>query len=82
VGQEPFGKKAFEALSKEQQNMKLEGTGEIKEIKIFGDWAYVRNYIKISKPVKRSGYTLSVLRRESDGRWRIARDANLVTVDK
>jgi ketosteroid isomerase-like protein len=26
-----------------------------------------------------SGYAMSVLRKEADGRWRIARDANLVT---
>ncbi|MEW5818264.1 MAG: hypothetical protein AB1798_23110, partial [Spirochaetota bacterium] len=30
-------------------------------------------------PVYRSGYTLTILRKESDGRWRIARDANLLT---
>jgi ketosteroid isomerase-like protein len=26
-----------------------------------------------------SGYTLGVLRKEADGHWRLARDANLVT---
>jgi len=30
-------------------------------------------------PVHRSGYTLTILRKESDGRWRIACDANLLT---
>jgi ketosteroid isomerase-like protein len=25
-----------------------------------------------------SGYAMSILRKEADGRWRIARDANLV----
>jgi ketosteroid isomerase-like protein len=32
-----------------------------------------------SKGMGRSGYTLSLLRKEADGRWRLARDANLVT---
>jgi ketosteroid isomerase-like protein len=32
--------------------------------------------------VVRSGYTLTVLRKESDGRWVIARDANLLAVDE
>jgi ketosteroid isomerase-like protein len=27
---------------------------------------------------RRSGYTLTLLRKEADGQWRIARDANLM----
>jgi len=34
------------------------------------------------KSVNRSGHTLSILKKEKDGNWRIARDANLLTVDK
>jgi len=30
-------------------------------------------------PVHRAGYTLTILRKEPDGRWVLARDANLVT---
>jgi len=30
--------------------------------------------------VRRAGYTLTLLRKEADGRWRLARDANLLTV--
>lgn len=29
--------------------------------------------------MRRSGYTLTILRKERDGRWRLARDANLLT---
>jgi uncharacterized protein (TIGR02246 family) len=64
----------------------LEGTSEIQEIQVLGDWAYLRNYIEIAMttpdsttPLHRSGYTLTILRKESDGRWRIARDANMLT---
>ena len=34
------------------------------------------------KPVRRSGYTLTILRKERDGRWRLARDANLLTAEE
>jgi ketosteroid isomerase-like protein len=30
-------------------------------------------------PVRRSGYTLTILRKQADGRWLLARDANLVS---
>lgn len=30
-------------------------------------------------PIHRSGYTFTILRKEADGRGRIARDANLLT---
>jgi len=30
--------------------------------------------------VRRHGYTLTLYRKGADGRWRLARDANLLTV--
>jgi ketosteroid isomerase-like protein len=30
-------------------------------------------------PVRRAGYTLTILRKEADGRWVLVRDANLVS---
>lgn len=88
AGQEPFGKEAFEAAANQQQNMNIDGTYDIKEIKIIDDWAYLRNFIKIKmsvgggEPVNRSGYTLTILCKGADGKWRITRDANLLTIDK
>jgi ketosteroid isomerase-like protein len=32
--------------------------------------------------VTRSAYTLTILRKEPDGHWRLARDANLLTVER
>jgi ketosteroid isomerase-like protein len=64
--------------------MEMEGTADIRELEIRGDWAWLRNFINITmtppggKPVRRSGYTLSILRKEPDGRWVLYRDANLV----
>jgi uncharacterized protein (TIGR02246 family) len=82
-GQEPFGKPAFAAAAKGQKGMSFEGTSEIHELRVLGDWAYIRNFIKLAitpaggKPMQRQGWTLTILRKEA-GRWRLARDANLM----
>jgi uncharacterized protein (TIGR02246 family) len=82
-GREPFGKEAFAAASNAMKKVRIAGSAEIGELKVLGDWAYMRNYLEMTitpengAPVKRSGWTLTVLRRE-EGRWRLARDANLL----
>jgi len=84
-GQEPFGKEAFAEASRSMDGLKLEGTSEIVELQVLGDWAFLRNYIDITAnppngdPVRRSGYTLTLLQKQPDGQWRLARDANLLT---
>jgi uncharacterized protein (TIGR02246 family) len=83
-GREPFGKQAFAAASGAAQNVRMESKSDIRELRVLGDWAYIRNYIEMAitpeggAPVKRSGRTLTILRKE-EGRWRLARDANLVS---
>jgi len=47
-GQEPFGKEAFAAASASRQDSKIEGDVEIRELKVLGDWAYLRSYIAIT----------------------------------
>jgi ketosteroid isomerase-like protein len=49
----------------------------------------MRNHISMSMtppgqdaPVRRSGCALTVLRKEADGQWRLARDANLLAAEK
>jgi uncharacterized protein (TIGR02246 family) len=82
-GREPFGKEALAAASDAMKNVRMEGKSEIRELRVLGDWAYIRNYIEMTvmpeggEPVKRSGWTLTILRKES-GQWRLARDANLL----
>ena len=51
---------------------------------MMGDWAFMWTKLSVtatprdgSAPMTRSGHTLTILRKE-DGRWRIARDANLL----
>jgi uncharacterized protein (TIGR02246 family) len=84
-GREPFGKEAFAAASQGMKDMRMDGTSDIRELKVLGDWAYLRNYLEMTmtppggKPLKRAGYTLTILRKQPDGRWLLARDANLLT---
>lgn len=83
VDREPFGKQEFAAQSRALQGVKIEGSATPVEIEVLGDWAYLRNRleVKITPPngdqLKRAGYTLTILRRQS-GRWVITRDANLL----
>jgi uncharacterized protein (TIGR02246 family) len=84
-GQEPFGREAFEAAANAQGAPQIDGTNEIMELQVLGDWAFTRNHIDLTitpptkAPTRRSGYTLTLFHKEADGRWRLARDANLLT---
>lgn len=87
-GQAPFGKEAFAAASEGMKDVRMDGRSDIRELRVLGDWAYLRNYLEVTvtppgggKSVRRSGYTLTILRKQSDGRWLLARDANLMTVE-
>jgi uncharacterized protein (TIGR02246 family) len=83
-GQKPFGKEAVAAAFRGMTNVRFEGQSHIEELKVLGNWAYLRNYIEMTiapeqgAPVHRAGYTLTILRKQEDGRWVLARDANLV----
>ena len=62
----------------------IDARAEVREIEVFGPRALIRNHIEVEltvpgQPARRmSGCAMSILRKEADGRWRIARDANLV----
>ena len=45
-GREPFGKEAFAAAAKDMQGARIEGTSDIRELKVLGDWAYLRSYLE------------------------------------
>jgi uncharacterized protein (TIGR02246 family) len=87
-GREPFGKEAFAAAAKDLQGVRIEGKSDIRELKVLGDWAYLRSYLEIKmmppggNSVERSGYTLTIFHKQPDGRWLLARDANLLTASK
>jgi uncharacterized protein (TIGR02246 family) len=83
-GRPPFGKSEFAADSQRMEGAALDARAEVQEIEVFGSHAYIRNHIHAEltfpgqAPRHMSGYAMTVLRKEADGRWRIARDANLV----
>jgi uncharacterized protein (TIGR02246 family) len=83
-GRAPFGKAEFVADSERMKGVGIDARAEVQEIEVFGPLAYVRNHVRVEltspgQALKRvSGYAMSILRKEADGRWRIARDANLV----
>ena len=89
AGQPPMkGRAAFErGLRGLLAAHRVESTHEVREIGIDGDLAYSWTDLRIrvvphaggDAPADRSGSTLSVLRREADCRWRMVRDANLMT---
>jgi len=88
AGQEPFGKEAFAANSRAMGDARVDGTSDIVELQVNGDWAFLRNHLRIAVigpdgriGHRRSGYTLTLLRKGDDGQWRIMRDANLLTPD-
>jgi uncharacterized protein (TIGR02246 family) len=84
-GRQPFGKDEFEANSQAMQDVGLDGRAEVRELHVEGDSAWIRNHIDLTltpsegEPLRRSGYTLTILKRCADGRWRLFRDANLVS---
>ena len=85
VGREPFGKEAFAQASRQMQGMKIAGVSNPVEIKVLGDWAYVRNHITVTMTPPggtesiRSGYTLTIFTKQADGSWKLSRDANLLS---
>jgi len=87
-GKEPFGKEGFAANSRARGDARVEGTSDIAELQVNGDWAFLRNHLRVAligpdgtQSHRLSGYTLTLLTRESDGEWRIMRDANMLTPD-
>ena len=84
-GRAPFGKQEFAAQSAAMKDVRIDGASEVLEVEVLGDRAWIRNRIEIAitppggQPKRHAGYTLTILRKGGDGRWRLSRDANLVT---
>ena len=84
-GQAPFGKAAFATAMQAQAGaqMQFDGHSEIREVQVSGDWAFAWAKLAVTAtssgqpPVAREGHTLSIFHKR-DGKWRLARDANLL----
>jgi uncharacterized protein (TIGR02246 family) len=88
AGQPPMrGRDAFAAsFAGWKDKFRLETSCEIQEIQTSGNWAYSWTKLSVTMtPInggpanRRSGYTLTVLRKNAEGNWQIFRDANLLT---
>jgi uncharacterized protein (TIGR02246 family) len=83
-GQEPFGKEEFAAASRAMADLRMDGSAEVVELRVLGDWAFMRAHLDLTitpphgSPERKAGYTLTVLRKGADGLWRLTRDANLL----
>lgn len=83
-GREPFGKKEFAAGNTDVKDFRMEADIDIKEIKVTGEWAWMRSFLKVAfklgdgDATKLSGHILTIFRKTEDGKWVIYRDANFV----
>jgi uncharacterized protein (TIGR02246 family) len=85
-GRPPMRKPEFVAASRAQSGPgpKVDGTNEIQEIQVAGDWAFMWSALRVvvtppdgSAPMERAGHTLTVFAKRG-GKWLLARDANLL----
>ena len=86
-GQPPLiGKSTFASAAKAHSNQQtqFDGTGEIQEIQVLGDWAFMWTKLSVvvtqpgnATPMTRAGHTLSILKKQN-GKWVLARDANML----
>lgn len=88
TGRPPMvGKAAFAAAAQGQaarEAPRFDGRSEIRELRVLGEWAYMWTALTVTvtppggaAPMVRSGHTLTILRKV-DGRWLLARDANML----
>ena len=90
AGQAPMrGRDAFAgAFRGALQQVHIESQSEIQEIEVSGDLAYSWNHLSVTvtprqggAATRRTGYTLTVLRKQTGGAWVVKRDANLLAVE-
>jgi uncharacterized protein (TIGR02246 family) len=80
----PMDKQKFEqGFRSFAGKVSIDAQQEVKDLRVSGDLAYSWSYLRVTftphggKQIVNEGNVLTVLRKEG-GRWRIARDANLM----
>ena len=75
----------FAAARSALGQVRIEGKPDIQEIHVAGDYAFCWNQLSLTatplqggSAQRRAGPTLSVFRKERDGRWILFRDANML----
>lgn len=85
AGRAPFGKREFAASAAGSKGVRIESKSEIVELRVVGDFAWCRTRLDVQmtqengEATRRSGYTLTILQKQTHGAWLLARDANLLT---
>lgn len=87
-GRPPMRKPEFAAAARAQagaQAPRFDGHSDIQEIQVAGDWAFAWAQLRVvvtppggQAPLERAGHTLTVFHKQQ-GRWLLARDANLLS---
>ena len=81
------GRRTFdEGLRTILKTHRVESRGDIQELQVSGDLAYCWNQLTVSitprirggEAINRSGAVLSIFRKQPNGSWVLARDANLM----
>jgi uncharacterized protein (TIGR02246 family) len=89
-GQPPMqGKNAFASTFQAVTSVaRIEAVSDTQKIQVEGDFAWCWNHLSLTitprnggQPLRRAGYTLSVLRREPGGNWVVIHDTNLLPPD-
>lgn len=65
---------------------RIESDSTVDEVEVCGDLAWCRTTLEVrllplaegGKALRRAGHTLSIFRRNGNGAWQLARDANLL----
>jgi uncharacterized protein (TIGR02246 family) len=87
TGQPPMrGRAGFEeGLRGLLKTHRIESTSEIQEVEVSGHMAYVWNRLSVkiialadNSAATRTGNAVSILHKQSDGQWRLVRDANML----
>jgi len=83
-----IGKSAFAAAAgaqSSQERPQFDGTSEIQEIKVLGEWAFMWAKLSVvatlpggAPLMARAGHTLSILKKQN-GKWVLTRDANMLS---
>lgn len=83
------GRDAFAAATRAMEGQfRMEGANEIQEIQVSGDLAFCWTHLVVSvipmnggAPKRRTGHTLTILRKEPAGNWVVIRDANMLVAE-
>ena len=91
AGQPVMRKADFAAAAKAQaapNGPKIDGHSDIQELRVLGDWAFMWTKLRVDvtppgaqSAMTRAGHTLTLFHKQ-DGRWLLARDANMLALAK